>query len=89
MVGFSNDILMEFPMTSVEVLFGSSVGVSLTSRGSRWCSEVLFVLSELRRFLVVFACGGVFHFFPVISKTFLSSPFIGRWHGTWDGVTWL
>ena len=66
-VRFLNGILMEYSTSSIEVLFGSSVRVSLACPGSGWWSGVLFVPLELRRFLVVFACGGVFHFFPVIS----------------------
>ena len=59
-MGFSNGILMEFSMSSIEVPFGSFVGVSLARWSSGWWSEVLFVPLELCRFLVVFACGGVF-----------------------------
>ena len=33
LVGFSNGGLMEFSITSTEVLFGSSIGVSLTVTG--------------------------------------------------------
>ena len=36
LVGFSNGILMEFSISSIEVPFGSSVGVSLACRSSRW-----------------------------------------------------
>ena len=67
LVGFSNGILMEVLMSSVGVPFGSSAGVSLVRRGSGWWGGILFVPLELRRFLVVSACGVVFHFSPVIS----------------------
>ena len=67
LLGFSNGILMEFSMGSIRVPLGNSVGVSLACRSSGWWGGVLFVPLELRQFLVVFVCGGVFHFFLVIS----------------------
>ena len=66
-VGFPNGIFMEVLMSSVGVPFGSSAGPSLVRRGSGWWGGILFVPLELRRFLVVSACGVVFHFSPVIS----------------------
>ena len=66
LVGFSNGILMEVLMSSVGVPFGSSAGVPLVRRSSGWWGEILFVPLELRRFLVVSACGVVFHFSPMI-----------------------
>ena len=65
LVGFSNDIYMEVLMCSIDIPFGSSVGVSLGRRGSGWWSVVLFVPLQLRWFLDVFACGG---FFPPLSS---------------------
>ena len=67
LVGFSDGILMEVLMSSIGVPFGRSAGVSLVRRGSGWWGGILFVLLELRRFLVVSACGVVFHFSPMIS----------------------
>ena len=66
-MGFSNGILMEFSMSSIEVPFGSSTGVLLARRSSGSRSGILFVPLELRRFLVVLAYGRVLHSFPVIS----------------------
>ena len=59
--------LMELSMGSIEGPFGNSVGVSLARRSSGWWGGVLFVSLELRRFLAVFACGGVFSPFSTIS----------------------
>ena len=49
------------------VPFGSFAGVSLVRRGSGWWGVILFVPLELHHFLVVSACGVVFHFSPMIS----------------------
>ena len=62
LVGFLDGILMEVLMSSIKVPFGSSSGVSLVHWGSGWWGGILFVPLELRRFLVVSACGVVFHF---------------------------
>ena len=66
LIGFSNGILMEVLMSFIGVPFGSSAGVSLVRRGSGWWGVILFVPLELRWFLIVSACGVVFHFSPMI-----------------------
>ena len=66
LVEFLDGILMEVLMSSIGVLFGSSAGVLLVCWGSGWWGGILFVPLELRRFLVVSACGVVFHFTPII-----------------------
>ena len=67
LVGFSNGILMEVLMSSVGAPFGISTGVSLVRRGSGWWGGILIVPLELHQFLIVSACGVVFHFSPMIS----------------------
>ena len=67
LVGFSNGVLTECSISSIEVPLGSFIGVSLARWSPGWWGGALFVPLELRWFLVVFACDGVFHLFPVIS----------------------
>ena len=67
LVGFSNGILMEVLFSSIGVPFGSSAGVLLVRRGSGCWGVILFVPLELCWFLIVSACGVVFHFSPMIS----------------------
>ena len=62
LVGFSNGVLMEVLMSSIGVPFGSSAGVSLVRRGSRWWGGILFVPLELRWFLIVSAFRWFFTF---------------------------
>ena len=63
LVGFSTGILMEVLMNSIGVPFGSSAGMSLVHQGSRWWCVIIFVPLEIRRFLIVSACGVVFSLF--------------------------